>query len=558
MNIEEKIAEVLKKTGYIHEFMEDDDMSALLNDPVVRLLIAAVTHQTEIISDEIEKVEDKLLDRYLSEFIPQGSLVPTPTVAIMQIGKKTQHGIDNDEESILDENVRIRIGTEKQIDKRPQFIPLLKTKIVAAEVTSVHLNENNRWSIEITLAEPLTTLSNMSLYFQSLTGCESIRIFSSDFEIPHYRLSDFSALPFVSSLFGCGNAEYARFQYQLIQKIYDSLSTTQGLYVFITDSQYSRNIQQNDGRICLEVEIISNTQPVTLSLDTIKLNSVPVASINIWNARITRAKKLVKINLDTQERFLTIVGNDNARYVSVNSIMTERQNIQTWSSQLQRLVEQYYENHFLYAQSFDSRIDSRISKLLAEIKTLNIPNQSKDISSIYFTLRDNGPESVNIQYLTTRNTNLNQQVPLPIPVLDSSSPSEYTINQQSILTTLVHGPENAGDVSQGHTLAKYHFKDLDRIVTKSDISDFCKHILKSYFNIPDAEIRITRSIVSQTQNFKQCDMLNNSNISLLQPMILVTVVGISDTCDKQKMANTISRMIEPRIIGFTPVNVVVE
>lgn len=535
MTKEDIMEETWKKTGYIPDTFSQADTAALMNDPVVRLLVSATTHQTSLIADEIRKASDQLLERYLYECIPQGALAPTPAVAIMQIAKKTAKAASNDEESILDENVHIRIGTEKQADKRPVFIPILKTKVVDADISSVCQLEDNKWRIEISTREELQSLSNVSLYFQSLTGCESVRLLYSDFEIPHYRLSDFGSLPFIEPLSAAGNAEYAQFQYYLIQSIYDSLATTPGLYIYIPDTPYSRKPQQRDGRLVLDFEIIADSQACTLTTDSVKLNCVPVANINVSHIQLSKNKNIAKVNLDTHERFISVVPTEDTRHVAVNSIMTERLTPHAWSSQLQRIVEQYYEYHFLFAQSFDSRIDARLSQLLGEIKELNNPHTVKDTSTIYLTLRDDGLDSVNVQYLTTRSTNANMLSPQIVPTLDTSAPAEYAVAEQSLLTPLVQGSDKIGEESQLQTVAKYYFKGIDRIVTKSDIIDFCVHTIQQLYGISDVSVRITRSPITQ--------------------IAMITIVLPLEVGDKPHIATTLERMLEPRIAGLSQMKV---
>ena len=83
----------------------DTEFYNLQNDPLTRLLLGAVLHQTDLIRDDIDSFKDDVVERYVDLGIPSYLLQPIPAIGMMQTGKSHKVGLENQMPTRLDASI---------------------------------------------------------------------------------------------------------------------------------------------------------------------------------------------------------------------------------------------------------------------------------------------------------------------------------------------------------------------------------------------------------------------------------------------------------------------
>lgn len=80
-NIDELVSD-LKKAG------------ANLNDPVSKLMVTALLHQTQKIKDEISLIPDRVVSRLCECFIPKDKIDASPALCLLKPAVKSKKGVE--------------------------------------------------------------------------------------------------------------------------------------------------------------------------------------------------------------------------------------------------------------------------------------------------------------------------------------------------------------------------------------------------------------------------------------------------------------------------------
>ncbi len=121
LEIEKRLEELLET---IRRYMPAD-AEAAMTDPVIKMLLISLLHETRKIEDEVKNVPVKLLERYASDFIPKNKLNAMPAIAMVAPVFKSTARQDCYEPSFGDSYLFRTEETKETVT----FVPLFKSML---------------------------------------------------------------------------------------------------------------------------------------------------------------------------------------------------------------------------------------------------------------------------------------------------------------------------------------------------------------------------------------------------------------------------------------------
>ena len=161
----QRAEEILKEAVAIWEHsVKDEHLEGVEQDPVFSLLMTALAYQANEIDNEIEQLRTDVLDEFARMLIPYERIHALPATALVEVAPDEQVP-----ELVLDQHTRFTLS-----DSSYTFIPMLRTRVLNAAVSSVVRLDNRRWKVTLQCKEPVANLSGVTFrignnHFQDLT-----------------------------------------------------------------------------------------------------------------------------------------------------------------------------------------------------------------------------------------------------------------------------------------------------------------------------------------------------------------------------------------------------
>lgn len=510
------------------------DLTSLQRDPVVRLLLGAIVHQSELIQEEAESLRSSLLDDFLRVATPAALSLVTPAVGMIQVAKGVSAGSTNQEPTILDENIVFQVSAPGQSQPRGvPFMPVLRTRVADAKVVDVEQVASGRWRVVIDENESLGTLEGLSLLIKGVPGNAAIRITSGGTAIPFATLQDIGSLPFVSPLTSIVEAEGYTAQFRMLQEMMDGFCLSDNTYCVLRGMR-STQPHRSNGRLHLELELPST---VRLTSEEVLLGCVPVVNLAMTNVQLSRERPIAKVD-EKNGRFFALT----TSAAEVRHVGTERLNAREWSQRLDRLIAQFEENYNVFSNEMDSRMSAALQQLLPAISDIKSETSS---TPVYIVLSDplvSGLDAGCLLSLGSQANGLDENASI------ECNSAEVDVAHTKIVATTMGGRDETEMTAEIKSHQQYFVRTGDRIVTRADMGHFCRQMLARHFGIASErviELSITPSIVNNQQGFYERYTLVEIRISAI------------DKNEPRRIASALERLMASRLANLSPVRIVI-
>jgi len=444
------------------------------NDPVIDLLLSALSYQAFYIQKNIGQYEENTLRDFRDRTIPFHLIKPVPAFSIVETKPvKTSNNDETGTGRILDETCIFEF-------KKSKFAPLLKTRIVNAEIKNIRQQEKNSW-IEIQFANPVENLSGLSFYIDTseLIDIEAIRY--NDYELPLIKPSQYNELPFTKWFNNAHlflNQNYYLFgTYDYWQEIFLT-NTCQLFYI----GEYDTKEIPLTSETTIELEIILNS-PIDIDIsDKLKINCIPVVNVEKREVTLDSRNPIQDLSSDAGEFLNLLYDKEDRKDIEeyTDSFLIRQHGVERYNPRL--LLEQMHE--IVYRYDSDYYAFQSISGLKNGDKLKKMQEIIDDISDIvskefeknniqnhyYAVLKKHENESVNLNYLITSGESANR-----IRKGDKAikAPNYLDRNKTILLLETKGGKNSIKDESEKENITKYYFLTKDRLVTAADIRAFC-------------------------------------------------------------------------------------
>ncbi|MDL2296413.1 hypothetical protein LJC68_00125 [Bacteroidales bacterium OttesenSCG-928-B11] len=562
---EKNVDELLHKAIEIwarneHIDIEDNfsDFYEIDKDPVVKLLMTAMAHQSNILQDDIQKIRENFLDDFLDQFLPIEMIKPFPAFGMLQVERNNQWDDEcwaDEETAFVIENKKGK-GNDMRIE-RYNFVPLLKTKVEAVSVKNVTQTDEDHWQVELEIPSSLQNLSGLSVYFPN-HDINSLEIKYKDHSFPINGSDDYYKLPFTSW-----------FQYD---HRFSGKALLYGGYEFWNDILASKNLslfyidqyEQEDyprlnssGSLNLIFKISSDSDP-HLSVRDILFNCVPVVNVEKATCNLSQEHPIEKIAVETKfekdrhpdlnvhKQFLGLLTSNDEKHNPGDYILrrfgTERYNKNEFLLQLHSILNRYITDYYAFYEIdelSDGEIMSRLNFVLKDFMEIAVKTEKPQYG--YYLLLKALPQQkkrISVDYLVTDGKDANA-ISNPESI---SVPLRFDKKGARLIQPTFGGKDEEINKEVKKSLAQSHLLSKDRIYSKADIKYFCLRELQSRFFIKEKYI-------------KDIDIELDKKA---KPGTLIVRIQIDHEFDEREANNiekSLARMINLRSISFCEIKI---
>jgi len=464
---EEYHKEVKKKA--IERWLKDGNnaFKGMEEDPVINLLLSALSHQAFHIQKSIEQYEENTLRDLRDRVIPYHLIKPIPAFSIVEA--KLMKTMD---EAIADENCLFEF-------KKSKFCPLLETKIINAEIKNINQQENSVL-LELQSENPLDDLCGLSFYIDTdeLISIESIKYGGK--ELPLIKPSQYNELPFMKWF---NNAHLFQNQNYYLFGTYDywqEIFLTNTNQLFYIGKYDTKKIQLSGETIELEITLNS-------SLDIsnkLKINCIPVVNVEKKESVLNDRNPIHKLVSDTGE-FLNLLCNkideENIEEYTDSFLIrqygVERYNPKLLLEQMQEIVYRFASDYYAFQSISELKSGDklrRVQEIIEEISDIVNKFENENLKNHYYAVLKKSKlekKDVYLEYLLTSGTAANG---IRKDEKAIKAPNYFDKNKTILLLETKGGKNSVKNEIQKENIAKYYFQTKDRLITSADIRTFIK------------------------------------------------------------------------------------
>lgn len=337
--------ELERKLTEITEHLKDistDSVNYQTMDPIARMMLVALLHESQKIQDSIDGVSDKIIDRFCENFIPRDVIDAMPAIALVAPNFKKGK---NTEALILDSSVPFTYKVDGH--KNPlEFIPLFKNTLIPyddlyvitrnkmtskTKTIDVDMGKENVIWIGINTLSEIESLKSFSFYIQGegIVTPKRISVISNDttelqFSSMH-RLEDIEMLePFDAQQASGKFLPILKYWKEYLQELPD------GALFYISDDMKDRDVfkKKTYPRIFqnwLESDVLDCFDENTLWLQiefpdgyivpeacSVRLNTLPVVNISVNTVKLTQSEPIAKLQKQEDSFFIQVLETTNS------------------------------------------------------------------------------------------------------------------------------------------------------------------------------------------------------------------------------------------------------
>ena len=473
-------------------------------DPVINLLLLAMSYQGFNIQNNIEQFEEKKLRDFHDRIIPFYLIKPAPAFSMMKTALIKSSG-EAITDKIIDETCVFEF--EKK-PKKIKFAPLFHTKIINAEL-QVTGQQGNVIRISLNPTHPtvnIENLSGLSFYIETVEPVDIQSIRYNGYEFPLIKPSQYNELPFTKwfnndHLFL--NQNYFLFgSYDYWQEIF----LTNGTQLYYIDQYKTSEIPLN-GQTAIELEIILDSY-ADIS-DQIKINCFPVVNVEKKEAVLTDRYPVHDLSSEAGE-FLNLLYNKEEKNLDeyIDSFIirqhgVERYNRKQLLKQMQDMLSRYDYDYYAFQSINELKNGDKIKRMQEVIdEILYIVNKTEkdDVRKSYYAiLKRNSDEikNIHLDYLISTGATANGIVK---NMKATKNPTCFDRNQTVLLCETKGGRNCIQDETQKENIAKYYFQTQNRLITPADIQTFIKTFYYKDIKLGDEIEHLTIKPELETEN----------------------------------------------------------
>lgn len=483
---------------------EDTIRHNLEKDPVVNLFMSALAHQTNLLKEQISSLQTSLLDEYVRKTVPFTLTRPTPSMTVLRLKMVDA----SDSSCVVDDSTKI--GLEKRSKTKMRFkeqesfsfMPLLKTKVLNATISSVRRVIRNTFEISFSWKSNVDNLSGVSFYFPNHT-VSSLTLNINGMQVSVYSLEEYDQLPLCDAF----NVNHCVFNRSLLYGTtgswLDRLAPLANRLFYVGD--YESDELSSDMSVQMT---INQDEEVVLSDQDVLINCIPIVNVEKGTVNLSEEEPIKKIAtekvVDIQEKkdspvaqsvkagkcFLQLLApSDNSfdsEQITLRRFAAERFHVGELVNQTRALTHRYSSDFHAFRPFADIEFDDKVNEirvLLNEIEGIIGKDQSA-FNGVYVMLQKHSVGSftsaqsrIAVSYLLTdgqRGNGLATTCAVKLPPLFDESGS-------AILMTTFGGSDEVTDDETLQQMASYYHLTKDRLITKSDIKQFCyKELMNAY------------------------------------------------------------------------------
>ncbi len=493
----QRAEELLKEAISIWEHSpHSDQLEGVEHDPVISLFLTALAYQANEIDHEIEQFRTDVLQEFVQMLIPYERVHALPATAVVEV-------VPDDKSTTpwLDHQVNFALaGTNFS------FIPLLRTRVFNAAVTSVVRLDARRWKVNLQCKEPVNNLSGMT-FMVGNPHFQDLKLFANGHPLPLIKPWDYADLP-LDRCFSMGNLLYNQSPIFQASHTWFDLFAQQNVRLYGVDTYKTPASQPYPmDNIELVFEFQGIDDDFVFDKTQLTLNCTVLINAAVRSTTLSSSTPIVRLSGNPGEgeswQFLHLIRPAETQMfrdtpIELRKMAADRFNeaqLVKWASTLiSRFSSDYYAFQQIEGLREGAVMDAFYGLLKKMAEGIAKASQKHD-SGLYLLLKNEHgfhPKEVSLQidYLVTNGSAVNTAL---------NGKSQFTIVGVSpfrgvrLLADPMPGYDEWSGVDAENSLARYYMITQDRLVTPADIKVFCYNELAIRFGITNemiAKIRV--------------------------------------------------------------------
>lgn len=493
-----------------------DDFDFQQMDPIAKMMLVALVYEFQKIYDHIDGLDQRIVERYCTDFIPRQEVEATPAITLLQPTFKA----NKDNEGVyLGSGVQFSYKTEQR--KQPiNYIPLFNTfALPYSEIIVVHQDNEycksgnmykpNRLWVGIKTNVEIESIKGLSLFIKGTNGITPEHIYTGvdsqelDFATPREMEQVEMAEPFDAQ-----QASGQFFSFLGIWKEY-LLNMKEASLLVITDETKSRDLFKprayprmfEHWNLTDTLKQFEMVKPLWLQIEfpegyvvphdcEVTLNVIPAVNVDICSLTLSDHTPIAKLQKQDDSFFLRIletsVSSNRQGFGMLNDEVIVRDfDASCYHSgdlyrDLRNLYNRFIDDYYAFMEYNDIK-DDKTQKLLRETinkiannNSIKDPNNKFKFDSgtyVMKNLRQNQvSSSIKVNYITTQGEIGN----LPKAGETMENKKIPVFNQKVPIIVSAMGGDDKASADERYELLRYYSLTNDRLYTKMDIDAFLR------------------------------------------------------------------------------------
>lgn len=483
---------VRNKVAEIQQTLEQEEQRISLSDPVAKMMLVAMAHQSCEIERKIDNSIARLSEYFSDQVLQRTNLQAQPAVSVVNIGNGREFS-----PFYIDENEVFSFKETKC-----NYHPIFKNRIIPGRIVACFMNnmllqpcavpvqatwpderhKNEVWLAFDALGE-VNTLEDVSIAFSHPLPSEQLIAEVGDVQIPMSLVmedmprtlnSNFMLLEFWRKCL----VHYGMWIYRFGPCPNKRTLHRGEIPVWIMDSYSQEIIEPFVGNRYLWIRIKSS-KGISLSLDTaILLNSIPVVNYDIQDVKLSYSEPIQRLENDkTGTYFIDVVQNqEQAQDYFIRDFDVCQYDNERMRDDITNLYHHYVNDYFAFVDSNSLHDGATLRSLrqsmmqvydsLDEYKAGN----TQPFGGAY-AIRNprNNQQPMVLTYFTTNGDRGNL-----LRRGDKLTSTNAAIGNIEVLIDATGGRNKIKDAKTRKELAKHIVNSNDRLFTKIDILQYCK------------------------------------------------------------------------------------
>lgn len=484
--------ELLRKAIEVWQKSDQSDrFEGMENDPVVSLLITALAYQANETESELEQMKADVLEEFASALTPYdvGHAIPASVVVETALNKDlTEMEIDAS-----------HVFTLK--DSSATFLPLLHTRLLNATVRKITRLDGRRWKVSLTFKSPVDNLSGFCFAIRNMNFSD-VTVSVGEQVLPLIKPWNLGNIP-LSACFDTDAMLYNRTQTLNPSSLPLDLFASQNVRLFtIRDHPLARlRIGETDS-LDLVFEFSGTPENFVFDSGSLSLNTVLLVNAEQHTVTLTAAAPVARVaGYDSQvadreagsRQFLHMLRPSEDQFfgdvpVAVRRMAADRFNQGALVKLLDNLINKYYSDYYAFQHLQNMAVDKTIyalTGLLSQLLQAARRDGMRSQPGVYMMLSPSQRNysqqtTLDISYLTTMGASVNELLK-DGAVLQPPSGLDGVATR--MITDAMPGVDEIRDAKGEASLRRYFMVTHDRLVTPSDIRQFCYYALQTRYGI---------------------------------------------------------------------------
>ena len=483
---------VRNKVAELQRALEQDEQRISLSDPVAKMMLVAMAHQSCEIERKMDQTVARLSEQFCNQVLQRGNMQAQPAVSVVNIGNGREYT-----PYCIDEN---DVFTYKAA--KCNFRPIFKSRIVPGRIVACFMNNallqpncaplqatwpDNRHKDEIWLAfdaaGEVNTLEDAMIAFSHPLPSDMLMAEVGDVQIPMSLVMEDTPRTLNSNFMLTEFWKKSLVYYGLWLYRFGKCPNKRTLHrgeipAWIMDSYAQEIIEPFLGNRYLWIRIKAS-KAISLPLNTaILLNSIPVVNYDIQDVKLSYSEPVQRLENDkTSTFFLDVVQNhEQAQEFFIRDFDVCQYDNERIREDITNLYHHYVNDYFAFVDSNSLHDGATLRSLRQSMMQVydSLDEYRSGNSRPYggaYAIRNprNNQQPMVLTYYTTNGERGNL-----LRRGGKLTSTNAAVGEVEALIDATGGRNKVRDIKTRKELAKYIVNSNDRLFTKIDLLQYCK------------------------------------------------------------------------------------